>query len=112
LTGISASGYGNSNVVTLLASFGSNTISTTGNITAGNFVGGGAGTPTVSSATNLDLSAAAAVRVIGGGTFRLPNLTSAQIANLTAANGDMVYNTTTTKIQAYANGAWGNITLT
>jgi hypothetical protein len=112
LTGIAAGGYGNSNVVTLLAGFGSNTISTTGNVTAGNFIGGGAGTPTVSSATNLDLSAAAAVRVIGGGTFRLPNLTSAQIANLTAANGDMVYNTTTTKIQAYANGAWGNITLT
>jgi hypothetical protein len=116
LTGIAAGGYGNSNVATLLAGFGSNTISTTGNVTAGNFignvVGSGAGTPTISSATNLDLSAAAAVRVIGGGTFRLPNLTTAQIANLIAANGDMVYNSTTTKIQAYANGAWGNITLT
>lgn len=118
LTGISngVSSYGNANVAANLAAFGSNPISTTGNVTAGNFignvVGGGAGTPTISSTTNLDLSAAAAVRVIGGGTFRLPNLTTAQIANLTAANGDMVYNTTTTKIQAYANGAWGNITLT
>lgn len=37
LTGISAgSSYGNSNVVTLLAAFGSNSISTTGNITAAN----------------------------------------------------------------------------
>jgi len=35
LTGI-ATPYGNSNVVTLLASFGSNSISTTGNITAAN----------------------------------------------------------------------------
>jgi hypothetical protein len=35
LTGIAAS-YGNSNVTTLMANFGSNTISTTGNITAGN----------------------------------------------------------------------------
>jgi hypothetical protein len=35
MTGIPAS-YGNSNVTTLLASFGSNTISTTGNITSGN----------------------------------------------------------------------------
>jgi hypothetical protein len=42
----------------------------------------------------------------------LPTLTTAQIANLIAANGDMVYNSTTTKIQAYANSAWGNITLT
>jgi hypothetical protein len=36
LTGIAASGYSDANVVTLLASFGSNTISTTGDITAGN----------------------------------------------------------------------------
>ena len=35
LTGIAAS-YGNSNVATLLASFGSNTVSTSGNITVGN----------------------------------------------------------------------------
>jgi hypothetical protein len=116
LTGIAAGGYGNANVAANLAAFGSNPISTTGNVTAGNFVGnvvgGGAGTPTISSATNLDLSAASAVRVIGGGTFRLPTLTTAQIANIIAANGDMVYNSTTTKIQAYANSAWGNITLT
>lgn len=39
LTGISASGnYDNSNVVTLLSSFGSNTITTTGNITGANII--------------------------------------------------------------------------
>jgi hypothetical protein len=58
LTGIAAGGYGNANVAANLAAFGSNPISTTGNVTAGNFignvVGGGAGTPTLSSATNLD----------------------------------------------------------
>jgi hypothetical protein len=108
LTGLPAT-YGNANVVTLLAGFGSNTISTTGNVTAANFIGSGAGTPTLSSATNLDLSAAAAVRVIGGGTFRLPNLSAAQIANTIAANGDMLYNTTVNKLQAYENGAWANI---
>lgn len=37
LTAVSTGGtYGNANVVTLLATFGSNTISTTGNITGGN----------------------------------------------------------------------------
>jgi len=86
-------------------------VSVAGNVIANNFVGGGAGTPTVTSATNLDLSAAAAVRVIGGGTFRLPNLTTAQIANVIASNGDMVYNSTTNKLQAYVNGAWGNVTV-
>lgn len=39
LTGLPAS-YGNSNVSTLLAAFGSNTVSTTGNVTAGNFLSG------------------------------------------------------------------------
>jgi hypothetical protein len=38
LTGIAAS-YGNANVATFLAAFGSNAISTTGNVTAGNLIG-------------------------------------------------------------------------
>jgi hypothetical protein len=84
-------------------------LSATGNVTAANFIGSGAGTPTLGSATNLDLSAAAAVRVIGGGTFRLPNLSAAQVANLTASNGDLIYNTTVNKIQGFENGAWGNL---
>ena len=108
LTGIATS-YGNANVAANLAAFGSNPILTTGNVTAGNFVGGGAGTPTLSSATNLDLSAVSAVRVIGGGTFRLPSLTTAQIANTIAANGDMIYNSSVNKFQGYENGAWANI---
>jgi hypothetical protein len=108
LTGI-VSSYGNANVAANLAAFGSNPISTTGNVTAGNFIGGGAGTPTLSSATNLDLSAASSVRVVGGGTFRLPSLTTAQIANIIAANGDMIYNSSVNKFQGYENGAWANI---
>ena len=84
-------------------------VSVTGNVTAANFIGGGAGTPTLSSATNLDLSAVSAVRVIGGGTFRMPSLTTAQIANTIAANGDMIYNSSVNKFQGYENGAWANI---
>jgi hypothetical protein len=57
----------------------------------------------------LDLSAVSAVRVIGGGTFRLPSLTTAQIANTIAANGDMIYNSSVNKFQGYENGAWANI---
>jgi hypothetical protein len=109
-----------------LAALGSNPISTTGNITAGNilatgiistagnviagnFQGGGAGTPTLSSATNLDLSAATAVRVVGGGSFRLPSLTTTERNALIAVNGDMIYNSTLNKFQGYENGAWGNL---
>jgi len=49
------------------------------------------------------------LQVTGGGTFRLPSLTDAEIANILAVNGDMVYNTTVNKIQGYENGAWGNL---
>jgi hypothetical protein len=107
-------GVGGTSNVAVFANTGltvTGVINSTGNVTGGNVIVNGTGTPTVSSATNLDLSAASAVRVIGGGSFRLPTLTTLQIANLTAANGDMVYNSTTSKIQAYANSAWGNITL-
>jgi hypothetical protein len=84
-------------------------ISATGNITANNFIGGGAGNLTLSSATNLDLSAVTAVRVTGGGTFRLPSLSAGEIANIVAVNGDLIYNTTVNKFQGYENGAWGNL---
>jgi hypothetical protein len=87
----------------------SGNVSATGNVTAANFIGSGSGTPTVTSATNLDLSATSAVRVVGGGTFRLPSLTTAQIANLIPANGAMIYNSSVNKFQGYENGAWANI---
>jgi len=86
-------------------------VTTTGNVSAANYLISGNGTPTVSSPNNLDLSAPTAVRITGGGTFRLPSLTTAQISNLVPVNGDMVYNSTTARIQAYAGNVWGNITL-
>lgn len=77
-------------------------------VTADSFVSTGAGTPTLESATNLDLQAGNAVRVIGS-PFRLANLTTTQRNALTAANGDMIYNTTANRIQAYQNGGWINL---
>jgi hypothetical protein len=106
---ISVAGTSNVVVVTGTQVNVAGNLSASGNITAGNFIGSGAGTPTLSSATNLDLSATVSVRVVGGGTLRLPNLTSAAIANLIAANGDVAYNTTSNKFQAYEAGAWSNV---
>jgi hypothetical protein len=109
LTGVSGSGtYSNSNVALYLEVLTSD-ISTTGNVTASNFVGGGNSTPAVSSSTNLDLSSPLSVRVLGGGTLRLPSLTTANIANLTPVNGDIIYNSSINKFQGYENGAWGNL---
>lgn len=84
-------------------------VSAIGNVTANNFVGAGAGTTTLSATANLDLIANTAVRVTGGATFRLPSLNASQIANIVAANGDIIYNTTVNKIQGYEAGAWGNL---
>ncbi len=39
----------------------------------------------------------------------LPNLNATQIAALSATNGQLVYNTTTNKIQGYQNGSWINL---
>ena len=40
------------------------------------------------------------------GTVQLPTLTTTQRNALTAVNGMLIYNTTDSKIQAYAGGAW------
>ena len=77
-------------------------------VTADSFIGTGSGTPTLESATNLDLQAGNAVRVVGS-PFRLANLTTAERDALIAANGDLIYNTTANRIQAYQNGAWINL---
>lgn len=84
-------------------------LKTTGLVTAsGNITGGNVLTSGLISATG-DVTANGFIG--SSGTFRLSNLTTAQIANIIASNGDMVYNTTENKIQAYVNGAWGNVTV-
>jgi hypothetical protein len=58
-----ATTYGNSNVVTLMSAFGSNTISTTGNITGGNIIGIiAAGSNTITTTGNIT-----------GGNINIPN---------------------------------------
>jgi hypothetical protein len=82
---INSSSYGNSNVTTLLSSFGSNTISTTGNITSGYFVGNGSqltGIVAVSSYGNSNVTTLLAD--FGSNTISTTgNITS---GNITAGN--------------------------
>lgn len=77
----------------------------TGTVTADNFVTSGTGSAEFSSATTLTLDAADGV-IVTGSQLRMPSFTTAQRDALTAANGDLVYNTDTNKFQGYANGAW------
>ena len=78
-------------------------ISATGNITANNFVGNSV----VASTGNLSLTAGSgnATQITGGGTFRLPSFTTPQLANITGVPGDLVYNTTDNKVQAWQHDA-------
>lgn len=77
-------------------------------VTADSFISTSTGVPTLTSATNINLTAANAV-VVTASPFRLASLTTTQRNALTPFNGDMIYNLTTNKIQGYQNGSWINI---
>ena len=116
------SSYGDSNVVTLLNAFGSNTITTTGLVTAD---GGGisnvpyanvTGTPTLGNISTIDIDGSASNVLYGNGVFAAaasPALTGDgyQIANLTGANvtGEVSFAATANAVAlANVSGA-GNI---
>lgn len=67
---INANSYGNTNVVTLLSSFDGNPISTTGNITGGNFIGNGSQLTGLSSANvgnaNYATTAGSTTQLVNG----------------------------------------------
>ena len=44
-----------------------------------------------------------------GSTVTVANLTTAERDALTAANGMVIYNTSTNKFQGYENGAWADL---
>jgi len=77
----------------------------TGTVTASSFTSTAVGTPTMTSATDIRLAAAGVVHVTQT-PFRLASFDTAGILTLTPVNGDMIYNSSTSKIQAYAGGAW------
>ena len=55
-------------------------------------------------------AASAAFEIAGTtGALLLPRLTTTQRDALTAVNGMVIYNTTTTTIQGYVAGAWANL---
>jgi hypothetical protein len=90
------SSYGNSNVVTLLSAFGSNTITTTGNVSVGNIIGNGQALTNIAGANvsgfvpNANVAntafAVAAANVSGLGNIATVNLTGSN-ANVLYGNG-------------------------
>ena len=90
------SSYGNSNVVSLMAAFGSNTITTTGNVSVGNIIGNGQALTNIAGANvsgfvpNANVAntafAVAAANVSGLGNIATLNLTGST-SNVLYGNG-------------------------
>jgi len=62
----------------------------------------GFGTETPNTSAILELSSTT-------GALLLPRMTTAQEGALTAANGMIIYNTSTNKVRVYEGGAWANV---
>ena len=82
-----------------------NNLTVTNAVIADRFESTSTGTPEITAASNLNLTAGNAV-VITQSPVRFASFTTTERDALASANGDMVYNTTTNKFQGYANGAW------
>jgi hypothetical protein len=104
-----AGNYSDSNVVTLLASFGSNTISTTGNVNTGNIT---TGTGTGGNISGVNIMSANVFIGDGGNLTNLPSsglvvnsMTSG--ANITASVNDTQYNVTALAVSANVTAPTG-----
>jgi len=83
-----------------------------GTFTANAFAAAGFGVPTLTSATNINLSANGAnggAVVIQNSPLRLRSYTTANRGNITAAAGDLIFNSTTLTLQFYTGAAWANV---
>ena len=83
----------------------------TGSVTATDFIVGGpagVGEPTLTSNSNLNLSASNAV-IVNSSPLRLAAYLDSATGSLSPQNGDMIYNSTTGKVAVYQSSAWTQI---
>ena len=111
LTGIAAS-YGNANVAANLAAFGSNPISTTGNITAGNILGGANVNATTHTGTTVSVTGNVTGNYFVGNGSQLTGIAASYgnanvAANLAAFGSNPI--STSGNITTTANIASGNL---
>ena len=109
LTGIAAS-YSNANVATFLAAFGSNTVSTTGNITTGNLLTGGliSATGNITTGNLLTGGLISATGNITGGNIVSGAGTGGNITGANVISGN-TFNAVT--VSASGNITGGNLTI-
>jgi hypothetical protein len=84
----------------------------TGTMTANAFSSSGFGVPTLSSATNINLSANGAnggAVVIQNSPLRLRSYTTTDRGNITASTGDTIYNSNVSSPQVYNGNTWSTV---
>jgi hypothetical protein len=84
-------------------------IYSSGSITATEISVGTTGTPTLFSATNINLSASNAV-VVTDSPLRLSPQTDATTGSFTISDGDLVYSSTSNDFYGYKSGSWVSLT--
>ena len=68
--------------------------------------GSGLGIAQITTSTDLAITAGNRVKILGGVPFKFSSTTAVDQLAIAAQEGDVIYNTTTSRLQVYQNGAW------
>jgi len=71
--------------------------------------GSGLGIAQITAGTNLSIAAGNRVKIDGGVPFRFSSVTTANQLAIGAEEGDVIYNTTTSRLQMYQGSAWKDV---
>ena len=71
--------------------------------------GSGLGIAEITATTDLQISASNRIKIAGGVPFRFASTTSALQLAIGAQEGDVIYNTTTSRLQMYQGSAWKDV---
>jgi hypothetical protein len=71
--------------------------------------GSGLGVAQITASTDLEITAGNRVRIEGGIPFRFASTTTALQLAIGAQEGDVIYNTTSSRLQMYQGGAWKDV---
>jgi hypothetical protein len=103
--------YTNIRVDTWLQGANVNVVSLTSlsNVTGQNFISSGVGSPSITSSTNINLTAngtAGGAVIVTNSVLRLRNYTTTDRGNLTPSSGDTIFNSTLNEFQFYNGTEW------
>ena len=71
--------------------------------------GSGLGVAQITASTDLEITAGNRVRIEGGIPFRFASTTTALQLAIGAQEGDVIYNTTSSRLQMYQGGSWKDV---